>query len=175
MTTVWGVRILLSYKQFEDYVLDTRAESTYVSKQWKFVMLQNVRSNVDGWNLLREELKEAILDTHKPIQDKFFKGIGNRLQFEDSCIAESVMLHFAKMDAPALPIHDSFIMHHGFSTYGELEEAMRRAFYERFNKDIGVSRDLIVQHKSNIPIDKDGFVSLEIDDILNEEIVIIYG
>ena len=46
---------------------------------------------------------------------------------------------------------------------------MRRAFYERFNKDIGVSRDLVVQHKSNIPKDKDGFVSLEIDDILNAE------
>jgi len=73
------------------------------------------------------------------------------------------------MYAPALSIHDSFIMHHGFGTYGELEEAMRRAFYERFNKDIGVSRDLVVQHKSNIPIDKDGFVSLEVDDILNAE------
>ena len=115
------------------------------------------------------ELKEAILDAHKPIKDYFFRGLGNRLQFEDSCIAESVMLQFAKMDAPALPIHDSFIMHHGFGTYGELEEAMRRAFYERFKKDIGVSRDLVVQHKSNIPIDKDGFVSLEIDDILNAE------
>ena len=115
------------------------------------------------------ELKEAILDAHKPIKDYFFRGLGNRLQFEDSCIAESVMLQFAKMDAPALPIHDSFIMHHGFGTYGELEEAMRRAFYERFNKDIGVSKDLVVQHKSNIPIDKDGFVSLEIDDILNAE------
>ena len=115
------------------------------------------------------ELKEAILDAHKPIKDYFFRGLGNRLQFEDSCIAESVMLQFVKMDAPALPIHDSFIMHHGFGTYGELEEAMRRAFYERFNKDIGVSRDLVVQHKSNMPLDKDGFVSLEIDDILNAE------
>ena len=115
------------------------------------------------------ELKEAILDAHKPIKDYFFRGLGNRLQFEDSCIAESVMLQFAKMDAPALPIHDSFIMHHGFGTYGELEEVMRRAFYERFNKDIGVSKDLVMQHKSNIPLDKDGFVSLEIDDILNAE------
>ena len=60
-------------------------------------------------------------------------------------------------------------MYHGFSTYGELEEAMRKAFYERFNRDIGVSKALVVKHKSNIPIDKDGFVSLEIDDILNAE------
>jgi len=115
------------------------------------------------------ELKEAILNAHKPIKDYFFKGIGNRLQFEDSIIAESVMLHFAKMDVPSLPIHDSFIMHHGFGTYGELEEVMRRAFYERFNKDIKVKGDMVVQHKSNIPIDKDGFVSLEIDDIINAE------
>ena len=26
-----------------------------------------------------------------------------------------------------------------------------------------------MQHKSNIPLDKDGFVSMEIDDILNAE------
>ncbi len=115
------------------------------------------------------ELKQEILNAHKPIKDYFFKGLGNRLQFEDSIIAENIMLQFAKMDAPALPIHDSFIMHHGFANYGELEEAMRRAFHERFHRDIGVSRDLVVQHKSNIPLDKDGFVSLEIDDILNAE------
>ena len=30
------------------------------------------------------------------------------------CIAESVMLQFAHSDAPALPIHDSFVMHHGY-------------------------------------------------------------
>ena len=42
------------------------------------------------------ELKEAILNAHKPIKDYFFRGLGNRLQFEDNCIAESVMLQFAK-------------------------------------------------------------------------------
>ena len=115
------------------------------------------------------ELKEEILNTHKPIKDYFFKGLGNRLQFEDSIIAESIMLHFAKMDAPALPIHDSFIMHHGFSTYGELEEAMRKAFHERFHRDIGVSKELVVKHKSNIPIDKDELATPSFDDIINAE------
>ena len=34
-------------------------------------------------------------------------------------------------DAPVLPVHDSFIMHYAFGEeLGELEEAMRRAFYE---------------------------------------------
>ena len=45
-----------------------------------------------------------------------------------------------------LPIHDSFIMHHAFGNSGELEEAMRRAFYERFHRDIGVSREIVATH-----------------------------
>ena len=124
---------------------------------------------LDAIGMSWRELKEEILNAHKPIKDYFFKGLGNRLQFEDSIVAENIMLQFAKMDAPALPIHDSFIMHHGFSTYGELEEAMRRAFYDRFHRSINVSKEMVVKQKSNIPIDKDGFVSLEIDDILNAE------
>ena len=51
----------MSNKKFEDYLLNTKAESGYLDKQWKFVLLQNLRNNVDGWNLLREELKEGVL------------------------------------------------------------------------------------------------------------------
>jgi len=124
---------------------------------------------LDAIGMSWRELKEEILNAHKPIKDYFFKGLGNRLQFEDSIIAENVMLQFAKMDAPALPIHDSFIMHHGFSTYGELEEAMRRAFHDRFHRDIGVSKDFVIKHKSNIPIDKDGLATPSFEDIINAE------
>lgn len=99
--------------------------------------------NIEEIGMSWRELKEAILDTHKPIHDKFFKGIGNRLQFEDSCIAENVMLQFTDMNAPALPIHDSFIMHHGYSSYGELEEAMRRAYHDRFKTSFKDNRELI--------------------------------
>ena len=53
------------------------------------------------------------------------------------------MLHFAEMDAPALPVHDSFILHHGYCESGEVEEAMRRAFYERFQSDIPVTQEVI--------------------------------
>ncbi len=126
------------------------------------------RPNGMSWR----ELKEAILDAHKPIKDYFFRGLGNRLQFEDSCIAESVMLQFAKMDAPALPIHDSFIMHHGFGTYGELEEAMRRAYYDRFHRDIKVKVDMVVPIKpaKDYPIgDKNFFADTSIDGIINVE------
>ena len=60
-------------------------------------------------------------------------------------------------------------MHHGFSTYGELEEVMRRAFHERFNRDIGISKELVVKHKSNIPIDTDGLAQPSFEDIINAE------
>ena len=105
------------------------------------------------------------LDAHKPITDLFFKGLGNQLQFEDSCMAESVMLQFAKIDAPALPIHDSFIMHHGYG--GELEEAMRRAYYERFNEDIRVRKEII----NEIPApDFEKQPDLSFDDVLKGDI-----
>ena len=80
------------------------------------------------------EVKGAILEAHRPIQHLFFTGVGNRLQFEDSCLAEAILVHFSSIDAPALPIHDSFIMHHGYGA--ELEDQMRKAFYERYNTEI---------------------------------------
>ena len=57
------------------------------------------------------------------------------------------MLHFAAMDAPALPVHDSFIMHHGYG--GELEEAMRRTFYDRFGGDIPTSNEMLEETKAD--------------------------
>ena len=46
------------------------------------------------------------------------------------------MLHFAGMDAPALPVHDSFILYHAYGESGEVEDAMRRAFYEEMGEHI---------------------------------------
>ena len=82
------------------------------------------------------ELRDRIIRSHKPIADHFFKGVGNHLQFMDSNIAERIMLYFTEMNAPALPVHDSFILHHGYGESGEVEEAMRRAFYEEVGAHI---------------------------------------
>ena len=82
------------------------------------------------------DLRDKIISAHKPISDQFFKGIGNKLQFKDSCIAERIMLNFAEMDAPTLPVHDSFICHHGYAETGEIEEIMRKAFFEEMNEHI---------------------------------------
>ena len=99
--------------------------------------------SLDGLEMNWKDLRERILDTHKPIQHLFFIGIGNKLQFKDSQIAESIMLQFTNDNQVCLPIHDSFIMRQGFA--GDLEEAMRRAFYEQFQSDIPIKQDIIAE------------------------------
>ena len=99
--------------------------------------------SLDGLEMNWKDLRQRILDTHKPIQHLFFTGIGNKLQFKDSQIAESIMLQFTNDNQVCLPIHDSFIMRQGFA--GHLEEAMRRAFYEQFRSDIPIKQDIIAE------------------------------
>ena len=127
--------------------------------------LRNCPSDIDpsiadmSWG----ELRDRIIEAHKPIEHLFFCGTGNKMQFEDSCICEGVMLHFASMDTPALPVHDSFIMHHGYG--GELEEAMRRAFYERFGGDIPTSKEMLEEYKA----DDSPPTSIGLDEVLELE------
>ncbi len=52
---------------------------------------------------------DGILKEHEPIASHFLSGAGGRLQRRDSDIAEAVLLRFADMGYPCLPIHDSFI------------------------------------------------------------------
>ena len=101
---------------------------------------------MDGMDMDWKELRQKILDAHKPIKDLFFRDEGNKLQFKDSCIAESVMLQFANQNQVALPIHDSFMMQEGHA--GHLEEAMRRAFYDEFEADIPLKQEVIAERIS---------------------------
>jgi hypothetical protein len=102
--------------------------------------------NLDGLEMDWKELRQRVLEAHKPIQHLFFTGIGNKLQFKDSCIAESVMLQFADQNQVALPIHDSFIMRQGYA--GDLDEAMRRAFYDEFQSDIPIKQQVIIEREA---------------------------
>ena len=125
--------------------------------------------NIDEIGMTWKELRQAILDSHKPIKDLFFTGLGNKLQFEDSIMAENVMLQFARMDYPALPVHDSFIMHHAFGNHGELEEAMRRAFHNRFHRDIGISRELVIRQEMKDTSNKTREVKEGLEELLDAE------
>ena len=53
------------------------------------------------------------------------------------------MLQFVEENKVTLPIHDSFIMRKGFA--GDLEEAMRRAFYDEFQSDIPIKTEVFVE------------------------------
>ena len=99
--------------------------------------------DLDGLEMSWKDLRQQILDNHKTISHLFFTGVGNKLQFKDSCIAENVMLQFANQNQAALPIHDSFIMQEGYA--GHLEEAMRRAFYDEFEADIPLKQEVITE------------------------------
>ena len=74
------------------------------------------------------QVSNAVLKSHSDIAHHFYTGAGLKLQKVDSQIAEKVLLHFAKRRLPILPLHDSFLMHHGFEK--ELPSAMRKAFEE---------------------------------------------
>ena len=73
--------------------------------------------------------------------------MGNKLQFEDSQLAEKVMLHFAKQDIPVLPVHDSFIIIRGL--WAELFGVMKDEFEKEYHVPITISeKDLIVTDAS---------------------------
>lgn len=91
-----------------------------------------------------KEIAEKILQRNEPIKDMFFKGMGNTLQFEDSQIAEKVMLHFVKWDAPILPVHDSFISHHGYES--DLNDVMSDAFEQQY----GVKAKIKLEEKKYV-------------------------
>ena len=81
---------------------------------------------LDSTGLKWKDIKRLILKRHQPIKDSFFCNKGNTLQFKDSQTAEQVMLHFAELDIPILPVHDSFIITRGLIS--GLITVMRKEF-----------------------------------------------
>jgi hypothetical protein len=88
-----------------------------------------------------EQIKERIYKVHAPIRQRFCKGSGLWLMHEDSVLATGVLHHFANMGVPCLPVHDSFIVHHGYEE--DLRKKMSELFVDRYSsvpslKDKGV-------------------------------------
>ena len=134
--------------------------------------LKNCPRDIDlsGMEMNWPELRDRILKAHKPIADLFFDGVGNHLQFMDSNIAEGVMLHFAGMDAPALPVHDSFILHHAYGESGEVEEAMHRAFYNEMDGPISkIDKEILTWTYRKDEDDTRGAKTLDVDAILSAD------
>ena len=76
------------------------------------------------------------------------------------------MLRFIKSDdAPFLLVHDSFTMHHAFGEeLGEIEEAIKRAFYEAFGRDITVKSEIGVLLPSS-------FDGMDVDEMTLKQII----
>jgi len=96
------------------------------------------------WGVKWRALVEAIEERHAPISTEFFTGVGLSLQHEDSQIAEKLMIMFAKENGmvPLLPVHDSFICHHGYAE--EVRAKMKQLFQKRFGANIEVSEIRVV-------------------------------
>ena len=73
-----------------------------------------------------------------PIEHYLFTGVGTKLQFKDSCIAESVIERMVSMRIPVLVVHDSFIVQY------RNRELLR-----------GLMNDVCIEHKlRSIPLIK---------------------
>lgn len=77
-----------------------------------------------------DQIESAFRAKHSAIAKHFKSAAWGWLQRLDSDLAEAVMLSFVKMGYPCLPIHDSFIVHHGLE--GDVVAAMEDAFATRF-------------------------------------------
>ena len=78
------------------------------------------------------EIVPIVLQAHHEIQHMFFKGHGGLLQYEDSCIAEDVMLAGMKENIVCLPVHDSFRVRRQHENF--LRKTMMASFFKRWRK-----------------------------------------
>ena len=111
-----------------------------------------------AFGLKWRDVSEAIMAFHAPIAQHFYTGVGLRLQRIDSDIAEKVMLAFIAMDAPILPLHDSFLVHNGYES--ELPSVMNAASVDV----IGIPLDAAPKRKVT-----SGEASVEIPPMLTDD------
>ncbi|WBF68505.1 hypothetical protein LN040_05215 [Desulfovibrio subterraneus] len=71
-----------------------------------------------------------IKEFHPAIKDELGSGIGIRLQYKDSRLAEAIMLQLAEKNIPCLPVHDSFIVQSQYED--ELVKAMQSTFVDQY-------------------------------------------
>ena len=118
----------------------------------KRFIIASINDEKGRYRLSNEELKilgithtqlfKLVKKVHAPIEKYFSSGIGLKLMFEDSKIAEDIMLYFLGKSIVVLPIHDSFIIQQPFAS--ELKEQMIISF-----KKIVGSTTLVKQSTSS--------------------------
>jgi hypothetical protein len=146
------------YKKTFNQILNS-SKSTRSKNQWHRLSPDLTPTpKPDGWDTLKQyektptqrelfveltgcdynELIEAILEKHKPIEHHLFSQAWSWLQKIGSDIAEMVMLDMLENhDEVILPLHDSFIVRveNEKKLYELLNESMERAFEEVLGKE----------------------------------------
>jgi hypothetical protein len=92
--------------------------------------------------LTQKELRERVATRHATVAHHFHSGVGLKLQFYDSQIAERVMLRFVGQEKVCLPIHDSFIVRH--DQIDQLVQVMGEEFRSQFGRGIKVNPDEVI-------------------------------
>lgn len=122
--------------------------------------IEGYSSKITGrsWN----DFKQHIVGKYPEFRQYFGSGVGLSLQRKDSDLAEEVMLRFADMDYACLPVHDSFIVHHGLED--ELDQVMREAFEAKFGISSKVKADI---SKGEVVEGSETPIELDLDRLLN--------
>jgi hypothetical protein len=85
-----------------------------------------IKHRVDVWDLTR-----MIHTAHKPIEKYFKTSIGVEIQYEDSELAKSILIHFMNKKIPCLVVHDSFLVQEKYKD--ELYEVMMTEYEKMFD------------------------------------------
>ena len=86
--------------------------------------MQLLKENDITVNMLFQKIEEA----HPDISKHFASGIGIKLQYKDSIIAEGIMKHFTRQGIVCLCVHDSFIVELRYKD--ELSDVMSEEYYK---------------------------------------------
>ena len=115
------------------------------------------------------QVEAAVMEVFQPIAEHFYNDTGSRLQKIDSDIAQEVLLHFAQHPdgpVPCLPVHDSFLIHHGYED--ELWEKMQELYTNMFgaNYSIGIKAKYAKVSEQDV-----GWADTSIDAILEHSML----
>lgn len=140
----------------DPYLIDEFPNDAKHRALFKLVLLTclNASSKTSAKQAIRHEMRETPddypdsvdLDTaikafevkHAPIAGHFYSGIGNKLQYYDSVVAEKVIEYFTEegsVGIAPLVVHDSFIVRRGLED--ELRDVMEESLRHVLKNEIG--------------------------------------
>jgi hypothetical protein len=119
--------------------------------------------------LSNKQLRDKLNQKHYQIAHRFNSGYGLTLQYEDSKIAETVMLALLERDITCLPMHDSSIVQS--TERNQLVDVMNKAYKDRFGVEIDLKSTFLFDNDASgkrkhsvelpIPFDEHGEVDKE--------------